>query len=229
MVVIFDIGSTLIEGPPFGPARRLSEMLELDAEAIPKIEKLLFQTPSKDAAHLARQIGKSLDVDREQVKSACSALWEAQLEEAYVIPGAREVIDALRSARIPRAYLSNIWPPFYECFRREFSKEAERPQVLSFQSGKIKPDKSFFEDALKAIKARPEDVLMVGDTYRNDIRPAIDLGMRTAWVLHRPQKERASLAAVLNQLEPAPDITLKQIAELTPQLVKDILKSPRKP
>ena len=27
MIVFFDIGSTLIDGPPFGPARRLSEML----------------------------------------------------------------------------------------------------------------------------------------------------------------------------------------------------------
>jgi len=58
--------------------------------------------------------------------------------------------------------------------------------------------------------------VMVGDTYRNDIRPAIDLGMRTVWVLHRPEKEKADLIAVLNGTSPPPDLTLPSIADLKP-------------
>ena len=57
---------------------------------------------------------------------------------------------------------------------------------------------------------------MVGDTYKNDIRPAIDLGMRTVWVLHRPEKEKADLIRVLNGDAPRPDLTLTSIAELKP-------------
>jgi FMN phosphatase YigB (HAD superfamily) len=134
-----------------------------------------------------------------------------------VLPGARELIAKLKSAGIPRAYLSNIWPPFYQHFQQEFAEEAERqPQFLSFQTGLLKPDPAFFQLALRAVEARAEDAVMVGDTYKNDIRPAIELGMRTVWVLHRPEKEKADLVDVMNGDAPPPDLTLASIGELEP-------------
>ena len=86
--------------------------------------------------------------------------------------------------------------------------------------GLSKPDKKFFEAALRELGAEPKDVVMIGDTYRNDIRPAIDLGMRTIWVLHRPEKEREALVEVLNNAAPRPDVTLHSIAELQPEHLK---------
>ncbi len=222
MIVFFDIGSTLIEGPPFGPARRLSEMLGVGPEAVSMLEHLLFRSPARDPEQLANTIVHRLRVDHKKALEACTTLWNAQLEEAYVLPGAREVIESLRSARIPRAYLSNIWPPFYEHFRQEFPEEAGgQPQFLSFETGLIKPDPAFFQLALRALETRAEDAVMVGDTYKNDIRPAIELGMRTVWVLHRPEKEKADLIAVLNGDAPPPDLTLSSIAELEPSKLLD--------
>jgi FMN phosphatase YigB (HAD superfamily) len=134
-----------------------------------------------------------------------------------VLPGARELIEKLKSAGIPRAYLSNIWPPFYEHFKQEFPEEVDsQPQFLSFETGLIKPDPAFFQLALRAVEARAEEAVMVGDTYKNDIRPAIELGMRTVWVLHRPEKEKADLVAVMNGDAPPPDLTLASIADLEP-------------
>jgi FMN phosphatase YigB (HAD superfamily) len=222
VIVFFDIGSTLIDGPPFGPARRLSEMLGVGPEAVNTLEHLLFRSPARDPEQLANTIVNRLRVDRDRALEACTTLWNAQLEEAYVLPGAREVIESLRSARIPRAYLSNIWPPFYERFRQEFPEEAGgQPQFLSFETGLIKPDPAFFQLALRALEARAEDAVMVGDTYKNDIRPAIELGMRTVWVLHRPEKEKADMIAVLNGDAPPPDLTLASIAELEPSKLLD--------
>ena len=217
MIVFFDIGSTLIDGPPLGPARRLSDTLGLGPEAIAELERILFRSPARDPEQLANTITSRLRVDRERALEACTALWNAQLQEAYVLPGAREAIDALKSAGIPRAYLSNIWPPFYEHFRQEFAEEAAgQPQFLSFETGLMKPDPAFFQLVLRAVEARAEDAVMVGDTYRNDIRPAIELGMRTVWVLHRPEKEKADLIAVMNGEAPPPDLTLASIGELEP-------------
>jgi HAD superfamily hydrolase (TIGR01509 family) len=191
MIVFFDIGSTLIDGPPLGPARRLSEMLGVGPQAIAELERLLFRSPVRDPEQLAHTVVNRMRVDFDRALEACTTLWNAQLEEAYVLPGAREMIEKLKSAGIPRAYLSNIWPPFYEHFKQEFPDEAGQPQFLSFQTGLMKPDPAFFQLALRAVEARAEDAVMVGDTYRNDIRPAIELGMRTVWVLHRPEKEKA--------------------------------------
>ena len=215
MIVFFDIGSTLIDGPPFGPARRLSEMLESGPETVNDLERILFRSPASDPEQLANTIVNRLRVDFSKALDACTTLWNAQLEEAYVLPGARELIEKLKSAGIPRAYLSNIWPPFYEHFKQEFAGEADnQPQFLSFQTGLMKPDPAFFQLALRAVEARAEDAVMVGDTYKNDIRPAIELGMRTVWVLHRPEKEKADLVAVMNGDAPPPDLTLASIGEL---------------
>jgi HAD superfamily hydrolase (TIGR01509 family) len=217
VIVFFDLGSTLIEGPPFGPARRLADALGLGSEAVAPLENLLFRALARDPEQLANAISNRLHVDRDRALEACTTLWNAQLQEAYVLPGARELVEHLKSAGIPRAYLSNIWPPFYEHFKQEFPEEAaEQPQFLSFETGLLKPDPAFFQLALRAVEARAEDAVMVGDTYKNDIRPAIDLGMRTVWVLHRPEKEKADLIRVLNGDAPRPDLTLTSIAELKP-------------
>lgn len=217
MIALFDIGSTLIDGPPYGPARRLTEMLGLDTSAVASIEPLLFRTPSESPEDLARHIADATGTDHLAALAACSQLWNAQLAEAYVLPGALQAVARLRGAGIPRAYLSNIWPPFYEHFRRSFAAEAGAPQFLSFQMGLSKPSPDFFRAALDRLGAPPKDIVMIGDTYVNDIRPAMELGMRTIWVLHRPEKERAALVDVLNGLAPKPDVTLNSIAGLKPE------------
>jgi HAD superfamily hydrolase (TIGR01509 family) len=180
-----------------------------------ELERLLFRSPARDPEELANTIINRLRVDRTRALEACTTLWNAQLEEAFVLPGAREVIEKLKAAGIPRAYLSNIWPPFYDHFRQEFPEEAERqPRFLSFETGLLKPDPAFFQLALRGLEIRAEEAVMVGDTYKNDIRPAIELGMRTVWVLHRPEKEKADLVAVVNGEAPPPDLTLASIGEL---------------
>ena len=217
MIALFDIGSTLIDGPPYGPARRLAEMLGLGKSATAELELLLFRTPSRDAAHLAQHIAEGMGVDLALAVGKCTELWNAQLTEAYVLPGALEAVARLRTAAIPRAYLSNIWRPFYEHFRRSFTTESAGPQFLSFQLGLSKPDPAFFHAALRSLNVPESEVVMIGDTYKNDILPAIELGMKTIWVLHRPDKERASLVDVLNGSAPRPGLTLNSIHELQPE------------
>jgi FMN phosphatase YigB (HAD superfamily) len=224
-MVFFDIGSTLIDGPSAGPARRLTEMLQLGPQAAGELEHILFRSSVESAEQLGEKISERLHVDRGKAIDVCTTLWDAQTREAYVLPGAREAIAGLNVAGIARAYLSNIWPPFYQCFRREFAEEAAtRPQFLSFQTGLLKPDLEFFLHALSVADVRPADAIMVGDTYKNDILPAIQLGMRTVWILHRPDKERAALVQVLNGDAPPPDIALSSIGELCAEHVRRLEK-----
>lgn len=216
MIALFDIGSTLIDGPPYGPARRLAEMLELGKPAVATLERLLFRTPSQNPEHLAQHVAEATGIDSARAAEACTKLWNAQLTEAYVLPGALEAVARIRAAGIPRAYLSNIWPPFYAHFHNSFGTESGAPQFLSFQMGVSKPDKEFFHAALRVLQRPATEIVMIGDTYKNDILPAMELGMKTIWVLHRPDKERASLVDVLNGKAPRPTLTLNSIGELQP-------------
>ena len=219
-MVFFDIGSTLIEGPPSGPAQRLAELLSLDRAAVAELRTLLFRTDPGGPEGLDVLLAGRFAVDPGRAREAAAALWRAQLEEAYVLPGAAEALGRLCAAGIPRGYLSNIWPPFYERFAREFPEEAASPATfLSFRTGLLKPDPEAFRRALASCGADPGSSVMVGDTYENDIAPALALGMRAIWVLHRPAKEKRDLARVMNGEAAAPDLTLVSIGELLPEQI----------
>jgi HAD superfamily hydrolase (TIGR01509 family) len=45
-----------------------------------------------------------------------------------------------------------------------------------------KPDPRIFEFALNELKLKPEETVVVGDSYKNDIAPAKVLGCRTIWI-----------------------------------------------
>ncbi|MCC6862313.1 MAG: HAD-IA family hydrolase [Bryobacterales bacterium] len=223
-VVFFDIGSTLIEGPAAGPARRFAQTLGLDASAAAVIRDFLFRTDLKDAAELARFLSSRFPVDAARALEAAAALWQMQRQEAFVLPGAAGAIARLKSAGIQRGYISNIWPPFFERFHCEFREEAERqPCFVSFRTGLLKPDPEVYRRALQACGLQAGEAVMVGDTYLNDIAPAIEAGMHTVWLLHRPGKESSDLVRVLNGAAPAPDLTLESIAQLEPRAVLDLV------
>lgn len=94
---------------------------------------------------------------------------------------------------------------FIDCFTFSYS----------LQSGK--PDKKIFQTALRKMKVIPQESIMVGDNLNSDIRPAKELGMRTAW-LHQ-DKERGS-ETVLSDAA-IPDIIIPRLSELPQYLRKE--------
>jgi len=55
--------------------------------------------------------------------------------------------------------------------------------VVAYEdTGKKKPDKAPFEAALKKLKVKPEEAVMVGDWYERDVEGANRLGMKTILV-----------------------------------------------
>ena len=215
-MILLDIGSTLLGGPTQGPAQRLRAMLALAPEQVATITQTMFTTSYSTEDELSVRLAERLRLDRAVVLEAVTRLWHNQREETYALPGAQTIVTALREAGVPRAYLSNIWPPFFEGFARFFPAETHgSPCYLSFRTGLTKPDPRFFHMALTDSGATPQDSIMVGDTYQDDIAPAIALGMKTVWILHRPEKERADIVRVLNGDTPAPTRTLASIGDLT--------------
>lgn len=45
-----------------------------------------------------------------------------------------------------------------------------------------KPDRRVFDLATETLRVEPSEAVMVGNSYRHDIRPAADYGMRSVWV-----------------------------------------------
>ncbi|MGR9053181.1 MAG: HAD family hydrolase [Gammaproteobacteria bacterium] len=220
MLVLFDIGSTLIDGPSVGPAKRIAAGLELPDDTATALNQLLFQTDTSSPDELAALIAQRFATDTRKTEAVVTELWAMQTDEAWLIPGARETLERFRRADIACAYVSNIWPPFYRGFLKLMPEQAALyPRFLSFEMGISKPDTNMYRRVLDSLTAAPSETVMVGDTYKNDIAPAIALGLKTVWLLHRPDKERKDLAAVLNNQAPRPSLTLESISQLTPDML----------
>jgi len=218
-----DIGSTLIDGPAIGPARWLCGELGVAPEYLPRLTTLLFTTEFSDADELASRIVAEFATDSERTRDRVRALWDSQRGDAYCLDGAEEMLSRLEAAGIAIAYVSNIWQPFFEGFERCLPRWADRyPGFLSYRLGTSKPGVEIYRRALEATGCPAERAIMIGDTYENDIAPARELGMKSVWLLHRPQKERKELVGVLNGRLPRPDLTLASVADLRPDHLRGL-------
>ena len=221
MTVFLDIGSTLIDGPPSGPAARIATELGLGAAAVPLMNEILFKTDASESSELAMQVVNRFGTEEQRTCDVFEQIWAAQLEESFVIPGAADAIESLRSGGIARVYVSNIWPPFYRRFESAFPAEAAtQPCFPSFRTQTLKPDARLLSCICRDVGVSPRDVVMVGDTWIADMEPAIESGMATIWILHRPAKEKRDLIRILNKASAGPDLTLESIAELSAGTVR---------
>ncbi|MEO5376347.1 MAG: HAD family hydrolase [Magnetococcus sp. DMHC-6] len=213
--VFFDIGFTLLGGPNMGPVRRLLESLDIPLVQKKKLTDTLFCHPWQNADELAFFLRNNFAIHLAQVEATVRSLWESQKEEAYVLPGVRQLLDGLTSAGVAFGFLSNIWTPFYEGFTRHFPQEAQnRPCFPSYRYRMAKPDPEFYRYALQQVGIPPARAVMIGDTYQMDILPAQRLGMKTIWILHRPHKELEDILGILNGELPPADLTLDAIGSL---------------
>ncbi|MBF0421244.1 MAG: HAD family hydrolase [Magnetococcales bacterium] len=216
MIVFFDIGFTLLGGPSQGPAARLLSQLGLPTNAKTWLNHLLFATPLHHPEELADHVRRSYGLPVSQTISLIEELWDNQAGESFALPGAREALEQLQQAQIPFAFISNIWAPFLRGFMHNFPLDFEEyPIFASFQQGCLKPDPELYRIALQRTGYSPAQAVMIGDTYETDIAPALNLGMKTVWLLHRPDKERADLVRVMNRSQPAPQWAWATLEQFT--------------
>lgn len=224
--ILFDIGATLMDGPREVPARRLAEVLTGDREGSARaphreIRRRLFGAPYRSADELAASLCDLVARPLEEVRPHVLDLWHRQKDEGYAIAGAVDALRSFREAGWRIGFVSNIWLPYFEAFRTCFpdAGDGESGCFLSFREGLEKPAVELYERALAWTGEAPERVVMVGDTYDDDVAPAQSLGMKTVWVLRRPEKERRAIVEVLGGVRPAPDWTVESIEAVTPELL----------
>jgi putative hydrolase of the HAD superfamily len=80
-------------------------------------------------------------------------------------------------------------------------------------AGLFKPDPAIYLHAAKEIGLGPEAIMMVGDSFERDIRPAKQIGMKTAWLEGATPRDCPDPAIV--------DVRLRRLADLP-----DIVSSP---
>lgn len=97
------------------------------------------------------------------------------------IAEARPTLDTL-SERYPMVLVSNFYGNV-EAVLEDFGLRHYFRQIIeSAVVGVRKPDPAIFALGVEALGLRPEEVLVIGDSYKKDILPARSLGCRVAWL-----------------------------------------------
>ena len=85
-----------------------------------------------------------------------------------------------------------------------------------------KPNQIVFDQAAESVKLMADQILMVGNSYGHDIRPAIEYGWVTAWIRRDsdvPISSRTGKPEEIDESQPKPNITISDLTELLPLLV----------
>ncbi len=128
-----------------------------------------------------------------------------QADDLY--PDALPALDALRNDH--RVAIVANQPAVRADQLRAIGVEAD-VLAMSESMGAAKPDPAFFEQALELMGSpNPAAVAYVGDRIDNDVRPAVEAGMRAIWIRRGPWGVIQRPAGV------APALTIDSLEELT--------------
>ena len=214
--VLFDIGSTLVQGPDISPVTAVARLLGLGDREKSRVADIIMCRDFDHPGQLCRCLEEALPAGGFP-EDVIHRVWSEQETAPGEIPGATGAVRRVKAAGFKVGLISDIWAPYYRGFLAACPELASMVDFagLSFREGLRKPSIPLLERAVQALGVEPGQTWMVGDTYANDLAPAIQLGMRTVWVLSRPEKEYPAMEGVLKGRLPRPDIIIDTIADLT--------------
>ncbi len=140
-----------------------------------------------------------IEADPRPYVDSLERLWR----QAKAYPEVPRVLEALDG--VPRAVVSDADHAFLQDILRR--NRLRFDAVITSESIRAyKPRPQIFEAALKALRARPAEVVHVGDSLDADIAGASRLGMRTIWVNRQEVRRTPS--------NPKPDAEVRDLSDL---------------
>jgi FMN phosphatase YigB (HAD superfamily) len=223
-ILIFDLGGTLMEGPDISPASRFIRELEMGEESKDTINSFLFTENITEVDTLVKQFLKHFPNLNDGHIEKIENIWTTQFDDGFVLPGVFELLDAVRQADYRAGIISNIWHPYFTCFKNLFAEYLDLFDVvtLSHREGVEKPHHMLFTKTIdffcqkfnNSQPIKPQNICMIGDSYHHDIAPALELGLRTVWVLSKPSREIQFLEEISqDRMKPA-HLTVSTIKQL---------------
>ncbi len=214
-IIFFDIGATLITGPALTPARQIAKTLGWSNRMRRQLEGQLLTSVIETPAALRALLVSAYAVSATRAKDLAAKIWLSQSKMIKPVPGAVNILLKLREKGVKYGFISNIWFPYASTFTRIYGNLAKTDLTFfSFRLGLRKPDLGLFQKAIDSTGISPQACLMLGDSYQNDMQPAMTLGMKTVWFLCRPEKERVGLTKIRQNVLPAPEKIVSSLVGL---------------
>ncbi|HEV2538370.1 MAG TPA: HAD family hydrolase [Frateuria sp.] len=101
---------------------------------------------------------------------------QAELASTQPYPEAREVLEELKRLGLRTAVASNLALPYARPIEAQLGALLD-VSCMSFEVGFEKPDGGFYEALCRRLQLLPQEVLMIGDTWRCDYEGATAAGL----------------------------------------------------
>lgn len=125
--------------------------------------------------------------DTGKLPADAAARWAAPLAD-YCDDAARNAVESARpsiealAARFPLVLVSNFYGNVEAVLAAYDLRRYFKAIIESAVVGVRKPDPRIFALGVEALGLKPEEVLVIGDSYKKDILPAESIGCRVAWL-----------------------------------------------
>jgi HAD superfamily hydrolase (TIGR01509 family) len=203
--VLFDYGHTLVWFPKYTKthlAASRNVQLVLRDIGVPvevsRIKSLIesyvprADGTSASAEQEAKGILASAGIDnftRNDLRRIIEAEWKPYVMNARVRKGVKEVLAYSKKMGLKLGIVANIWSGGMNPVLARFGIGGFfRTTVADMNVGFAKPDPRIFRLALGNLRLAPEQVIMVGDNPKTDIRGAHDLGIGTVRFMRGPNR-----------------------------------------
>ncbi|WP_373898790.1 HAD family hydrolase [Haloimpatiens sp. FM7315] len=156
-------------------------------EGIKDRKVILTEYPIEDFLNSFLQ-KHELSLNLEQCIEAINLFYTDYREQVYF---ENSIYDTLKAIRIKGYKIGVISNTCYydevmkECFKKAKIYDLIDNFTFSYSLRIGKPNKQIFKTAIEAMKISPVQAVMVGDNLESDIKPALDLGMKTIWLNHK--------------------------------------------
>jgi FMN phosphatase YigB (HAD superfamily) len=164
--------------------------------------RLVQDTHARLAGVLRTLGGTAADLDPDLVRGA---MCTPAVPGVALFPGAAELLMSIKSSGLACVIVSNVQVRGAADYWRDFSDyglaQSIHAVVTSLEVGFRKPHPAVFEAALRAAECDPRAGVMIGNSERNDIEPAVALGLRAIRVaIEEPRPTTTAAHAVCENL-----------------------------
>ena len=207
--VVFDLWNTLARSRGGSPFQRAKALLRPEQmEAFEAFQRDAMTRVYADRAACLGAWRERLGLDGAQA-AAMSAAFAGAESEAELFP---ETLEALRGTRaLARlALLSNTQSFDLELLDRLGLSEAIRVRGLSAELGAPKPEPAAFDALAKRLGLFPGNLVMVGDSWTDDVEGALAAGWTAIWINRggkpRPDHDPEAELVELPDLRQVPEV-----------------------
>lgn len=203
--VLFDFWGTLIENAIMpSPVRQVRYLMKIRTpfpEYIVRFEEVFMTKEYKDLYEAFEAVCKEFDIKPEkELLDNLVGMWNKNELLCKPFPETIKLLDELKG-KYKIALITNTPSSVKRVIEKfELGKYFDTT-ILSYEVGMLKTNPKMFEKALKELKLKKDEVMMVGDSMETDVMGAEKAGIKAVLVDRRGRREYENKVSDLSEIK----------------------------